>query len=132
MLSAQRIVMIDCPFIARPWSGGGTCCPFWDSSEYSDFSAARISYPSRTPPRAGFMSWWLPSWLPSLPSIDFALPSSIQRRFVSFALRRSLGHLFKPGQLDVQQIDSQIGSGYVQVRDLELNNDVCKHLPWMN
>ncbi|KAI0709250.1 hypothetical protein C8Q76DRAFT_654887 [Earliella scabrosa] len=63
------------------------------------------------------------SWLPSLPSIDFTLPSSIQKRFISFALRQSLGHLLKPGQLDVQQVDSQIGSGYVQVRDLELNNE---------
>lgn len=45
-------------------------------------------------------------------------------RFISFALKRSLGHLLKPGQLDFQQVDSQIGSGYVQIRDLELNNDV--------
>ena len=67
------------------------------------------------------------SWLPSLPSIDFTLPSSIQKRFISFALRQSLGHLLKPGQLDVQQVDSQIGSGYVQVRDLELNNEVSRH-----
>ncbi|PCH37996.1 hypothetical protein WOLCODRAFT_87760 [Wolfiporia cocos MD-104 SS10] len=70
------------------------------------------------------MSSWLNSWLPlSLPSIDLPLPSSIQRRFISFALKRSLGHLLKPGQLDVQQINSQIGSGYVQVRDLELDNN---------
>ncbi|OBZ75363.1 Autophagy-related protein 2 [Grifola frondosa] len=69
------------------------------------------------------MSWWSPSWLPALPSIDFSLPSGIQRRFISFALRKFLGHLLKPGQLDTQQVDAQIGSGYVQVRDLELNND---------
>ena len=69
------------------------------------------------------MSWWS-SWLPSLPTIDLSLPSGIQRRFISFALKRSLGHLLKPGQLDLQQVDSQIGSGYVQIRDLELNNDV--------
>ncbi|KAH9951459.1 hypothetical protein B0H21DRAFT_719094 [Amylocystis lapponica] len=36
---------------------------------------------------------------------------------------RSLGHFLKPGQLDIEQVDSQIGSGYVQVRDLELDND---------
>lgn len=69
------------------------------------------------------MSWWS-SWLPSLPTIDLSLPTGIQRRFISFALKRSLGHLLKPGQLDFQQVDSQIGSGYVQIRDLELNNDV--------
>lgn len=69
------------------------------------------------------MAWWSTSWLP-LPSIDFSLPSGIQRRFISFILKRSLGHLLKPGQFDVQQIDSQIGSGYVQVRDLELDYTV--------
>ncbi|RDX56759.1 hypothetical protein OH76DRAFT_1395891 [Lentinus brumalis] len=68
------------------------------------------------------------SWLPSLPAIDFSLPSSIQKRFISFALRQSLGHFLKPGQLDVQQVDSQIGSGYVQVRDLELNNEAINSL----
>jgi autophagy-related protein 2 len=70
------------------------------------------------------MSSWYSSWLPGLPSIDFALPSSIQRRFISFVLKKSLGHLLKPGQLDVHQIDSQIGSGYVQVKDVELDNEV--------
>ncbi|KAI0721077.1 hypothetical protein C8T65DRAFT_601842 [Cerioporus squamosus] len=68
------------------------------------------------------------SWLPSLPAIDFSLPSSIQKRFISFALRQSLGHFLKPGQFDVQQVDSQIGSGYVQVRDLELNNEAINAL----
>ncbi|KAI0374905.1 hypothetical protein BV20DRAFT_1032957 [Pilatotrama ljubarskyi] len=74
------------------------------------------------------MSPWSFSWLPSLPSLDFSLPSGIQRRFISFALRQSLGHLLKPGQLDVQQVDSQIGSGYVQVRDLELNDEAINSL----
>ena len=70
------------------------------------------------------MSPWNFSWLPSLPSIDFTLPSSIQRRFISFVLQNLLGNLVKPGQLDANQIDSQIGSGFVQVRDLELDNEV--------
>ncbi|TFY72678.1 hypothetical protein EVG20_g338 [Dentipellis fragilis] len=73
------------------------------------------------------MASWFPSWL-QLPSIDISLPSAIQRRFISFILKRSLGHLLKPGQLDVQQIDSQIGSGYVQVRDLELDHDAINAL----
>ena len=30
----------------------------------------------------------------------------------------------KPGQLDTQQVDAQIGSGFVQVRDVELENEV--------
>ncbi|KAI0082632.1 hypothetical protein K474DRAFT_1610655 [Panus rudis PR-1116 ss-1] len=74
------------------------------------------------------MSWWPSSWLPTLPSIDFTLPSSIQKRFISFALRQTLGHLLKPGQLDIQQIDSQIGSGYVQIRDVELDNQAINAL----
>ncbi len=71
------------------------------------------------------MSWWPSSWIPTLPAFDFSLPTSIQKRFISFALRQALGHLLKPGQLDIQQVDSQIGSGFVQVRDVELDNDVC-------
>ncbi|KAJ7109447.1 hypothetical protein C8R44DRAFT_937041 [Mycena epipterygia] len=67
------------------------------------------------------MSSWYSSWLPGLPSISF-VPASIQRRFISFVLKKSLGHLLKPGQLDINQIDSQIGSGYVQVNDLQLDS----------
>ncbi|KAG1782593.1 hypothetical protein EV702DRAFT_1232405, partial [Suillus placidus] len=68
------------------------------------------------------------SWFPGLPSFDYSLPSAIQRRFLSFVLKKSLGHLLKPGQLDLHQIDSQIGSGVVQVRDLELDDQVINKL----
>ncbi|KAG2144870.1 hypothetical protein BD769DRAFT_1661009 [Suillus cothurnatus] len=74
------------------------------------------------------MSTWYPSWFPELPSFDFSLPSAIQRRFLSFVLKKSLGHLLKPGQLDLHQIDSQIGSGVVQVRDLELDDQAINKL----
>ncbi|KAF8798079.1 hypothetical protein BYT27DRAFT_7203788 [Phlegmacium glaucopus] len=63
---------------------------------------------------------WYSSWIPELPNINFGIPG-IQGRFVSFVLKKSLGHFLKPGQLDYHQIDSQIGSGYVQINDLELN-----------
>ncbi|KAL5529268.1 hypothetical protein ACEPAG_5253 [Sanghuangporus baumii] len=71
------------------------------------------------------------SWLPftfdfSFP--DLAPPLSIQRRFISFILKRSLGHLLKPGQLDVNQIDAQIGSGFVEVKDLELDCNAINSL----
>ena len=71
------------------------------------------------------------SWLPL--NLDFKLPSlapplSLQRRFISFVLKRSLGHLLKPGQLDVVQIDAQIGSGFVEVKDLELDEAVSNVL----
>ncbi|KAG6376343.1 hypothetical protein JVT61DRAFT_2326 [Boletus reticuloceps] len=67
------------------------------------------------------MSSWYSSWFSGLPTFDFAVPSNIQRRFFSFLLRRTLGHFLKPGQLDLHQIDSQLGSGTVQVKDLELD-----------
>ncbi|KZV69486.1 hypothetical protein PENSPDRAFT_481043 [Peniophora sp. CONT] len=73
------------------------------------------------------MSWWRPSW-PSFPNFDFALPSNLQRRFISFLLKRSLGPFLKPGQLDVEQIDSQIGSGYLQVKDLEIDENAVNTL----
>ncbi|KAF8590435.1 hypothetical protein K439DRAFT_1657242 [Ramaria rubella] len=61
-----------------------------------------------------------PPWA-RFPSVS--LPTTIQRRFLSFVLKRSLGHLVKPGQLDPAQIDAQIGSGFVQVNDVELDHD---------
>lgn len=68
------------------------------------------------------------SWFPftfTLPSLQNITPSlSIQRRFVSFILKRSLGHLLKPGQLDINQIDAQIGSGSVEIKDLLLDESV--------
>lgn len=67
------------------------------------------------------MSSWYSSWFSGLPTFDFAVPSSIQRRFFSFLLRRTLGRFLKPGQFDLHQIDSQLGSGTIQVKDLELD-----------
>ncbi|KAG1832558.1 hypothetical protein DFJ58DRAFT_823126, partial [Suillus subalutaceus] len=55
------------------------------------------------------VSTWYPSWSSGLPSFDFSLPSAIQRRFLSF-------------------IDSKIGSGVVQVRDLELDDQAINKL----
>lgn len=55
----------------------------------------------------------------SLPSL--AAPSSIQRRFISFILKRSLGHFVKPGQLNADQIDAQIGNGVLEVKNVELD-----------
>ena len=69
------------------------------------------------------------SWFPfnlTLPSLqNLGPPLSIQRRFISFLLKRCLGHLLKPGQLDINQIEAQFGDGVVEVRDLELDNSVC-------
>ncbi|KAH9180656.1 hypothetical protein EDB89DRAFT_1840925 [Lactarius sanguifluus] len=66
------------------------------------------------------MSSWFPSWF-TLPTFDVSIFPNLQRKFVSFILKRFLGHLLKPGQLDVEQIDSAIGSGNVTINDLELD-----------
>ncbi|KAG8846022.1 autophagy- protein 2 [Serendipita sp. 411] len=69
----------------------------------------------------------------SLPS--FALPTSIQRRFVAFVLQKSIGHLVKPGQLDSTQVDAQLrlGNGVVKVEEVLLDeeaiNSFLKTLP---
>ncbi|KAH9063334.1 hypothetical protein EDB87DRAFT_1603168 [Lactarius vividus] len=66
------------------------------------------------------MSSWFPSWF-TLPTFDVSIFPNLQRKFVSFILKRFLGHLLKPGQLDIEQIDSAIGSGNVTINDLELD-----------
>lgn len=74
------------------------------------------------------MSSWYPSWFSGFPAFDFGVPASIQRRFFSFALRKTLGRFLKPGQLDLHQIDSQLGSGAVHVTDLELDEQAINEL----
>jgi autophagy-related protein 2 len=69
------------------------------------------------------MSWFL-SWLSGLPSVEIILPSNIQRRFISFALKKCLERILRQGQLDAHRVDSQIDSGYVQVKGVELDNEV--------
>lgn len=59
-----------------------------------------------------------------LPTFGIALPANIQRRFLSFVLKYFLGHLVKPGQLDDHKVDAQIGSGRVEIKDVELDDSV--------
>lgn len=59
-----------------------------------------------------------------LPTFGIALPANIQRRFLSFVLKYFLGHLVKPGQLDDHKIDAQIGSGRVEINDVQLDDVV--------
>ncbi|KAG6898364.1 hypothetical protein C0992_009039 [Termitomyces sp. T32_za158] len=70
------------------------------------------------------MFTWFSSWFPNLPSLNIPLPSSLQGRFISFVLKKSLGQFLKPGQLDFHQIESKIGSGFVQINDLQLDDQV--------
>lgn len=67
-----------------------------------------------------FFSW--PFSLPQLPSIS--LPANIQRRFLSYVLKRALGRFIKAGGLDVERIQAQISQGWVEIEGLEVDTDV--------
>lgn len=69
----------------------------------------------------------LPSFtsLPSLPS----LPQNIQRRFLSFVLRRSIGKFVKAGGLDAERIEGAIvgrGGGEVRLEGVTLDEEVSR------
>ena len=71
--------------------------------------------------------WSLPTFLtfpftlPSLPSIS--LPANVQRRFLSYVLKRTLGRFIKAG-FDVERIQAQIGDGRVEIDGLQLDEAV--------
>jgi autophagy-related protein 2 len=67
-----------------------------------------------------FLSW--PFSLPQLPSIS--LPANIQRRFLSYVLKRSLGRFVKEGSLDVERVQAQISQGWVEIENLEVDTAV--------
>lgn len=70
---------------------------------------------------------WLPSFLTlpislSLPSIS--LPANIQRRFLSYVLKRALGRFIIASGLDVERVQAQISQGLVELERLEINTEV--------
>ncbi|CAO1624586.1 unnamed protein product [Sympodiomycopsis kandeliae] len=67
-----------------------------------------------------FLSGW------ELPSISAyaSLSVALQRRVLSFLLRKIIGHLVKEGQLDWSQIEAGIVSGKLEIKDVELEPDV--------
>lgn len=69
---------------------------------------------------SNLFSW--PFTLPGLPSIS--LPANIQRRFLSYVLKRALGRFVKTGGLDVDRIQAQISEGWVEIQGLEVDTDV--------
>ncbi|WVR04987.1 hypothetical protein IAU60_001999 [Kwoniella sp. DSM 27419] len=62
-----------------------------------------------------------PFSLPSLPSIS--LPANIQRRFLSYVLKRALGRFVKDEALDADRIQAQISEGWLEIEGLELDTD---------
>ena len=69
------------------------------------------------------------SFLPIFPSFPFpSLPQSLQRRLLSFLLRKSLGSFVKGG-LDPEAIEADLSKGTVRVATLELENQVSISTP---
>ncbi|ORY21591.1 hypothetical protein BCR39DRAFT_553281 [Naematelia encephala] len=67
------------------------------------------------------------SWtLPYIPTIS--LPANIQRRFLSYVLKRALGRFVKAGGLDVERIQAQISEGWVEIEGLEVNTEEVNSL----
>jgi autophagy-related protein 2 len=75
-----------------------------------------------------FSFFRVPFSLPSFQLPSLSLPASIQSRFISFVLQKSLGHLVKPGQLDSNKVNAQLGNGLVEIHDVELDQQVHIHL----
>ncbi|WRT66888.1 uncharacterized protein IL334_003851 [Kwoniella shivajii] len=70
----------------------------------------------------------LPFTLPSLPSIS--LPANIQRRFLSYVLKRSLGRFVKGQALDAERIQAQLSEGWVELEGLEVDtNEINSLMP---
>lgn len=78
-------------------------------------------------------SYFLPSFLTGwdLSSVSaFSLSANLQKRILSYLLKRTLGHLVDGGQLDLEQIDAGIGSGRIEVRNVQLDAQaISRHLP---
>ncbi|KAH8920952.1 hypothetical protein BT69DRAFT_1283572 [Atractiella rhizophila] len=65
----------------------------------------------------------------SFPSL---LSTHLQRRFLSFLLKRALGKLVKGGEIEMDKVEADLGKGRVAVRDLEIEVGgelFTKHLP---
>ncbi|WVQ98559.1 hypothetical protein IAU59_005685 [Kwoniella sp. CBS 9459] len=62
----------------------------------------------------------LPFSLPALPSIS--LPANIQRRFLSYILKRYLGGFVKHEALNADRIQAQISEGWVEIEGLEVDS----------
>uniref|UniRef100_V5EVI6 Autophagy-related protein 2 n=1 Tax=Kalmanozyma brasiliensis (strain GHG001) TaxID=1365824 RepID=V5EVI6_KALBG len=69
-------------------------------------------------------SYFLPSFLTgwNLASVSpFSLSANLQKRILSYLLKRTLGHLVDGGQLDLAQIDAGIGSGRIEIHNVRLD-----------
>ncbi len=78
-------------------------------------------------------SYFLPSFLTGwdLSAVSaYSLSANLQKRILSYLLKRTLGHLVDGGHLDLAQIDAGIGSGRIEVRNIQLHAEaINRQLP---
>ncbi|KAL0071357.1 autophagy-related protein 2 [Marasmius tenuissimus] len=73
---------------------------------------------------------WL-SWLTTLPSSIaqyWSLPFNIQNRFARYACKKFVEDLVRPGFIREDELNAQIESDLVQLRDFELNHQALNNL----
>ncbi|EJT98304.1 hypothetical protein DACRYDRAFT_110744 [Dacryopinax primogenitus] len=75
---------------------------------------------------SSFWNWY--SYIPSIRLPSFNVPAQIQNRLLSFAIRRSIGHLLKRGGVEIDKLDTQVGRGWVEVKDVELEEEAINAL----
>lgn len=76
---------------------------------------------------ASFLPSFMTGWdFPAFPALP--LSANLQKRLLSYILKRTLGHLVKGGQLDLDQIDAGIGSGRVEIRNVQLDAQAVQNL----
>ncbi|KAJ3015495.1 autophagy- protein 2 [Thoreauomyces humboldtii] len=68
------------------------------------------------------------------PFSGWAIPQSLQKRLLKFLLKRAIGQ-FLAAEINLDQLDVQLGNGQVVLKDLELNldilNNLCADLPFI-
>ncbi|ODO11399.1 hypothetical protein I350_00178 [Cryptococcus amylolentus CBS 6273] len=70
----------------------------------------------------------IPFALPSLPSIS--LPANIQRRFLSYVLKRTLGRFVLHQALDAERIQAQVSAGQVELEELQVDSaEINSYIP---
>ena len=110
---------------SEPKGVSGSCYPLGVACQ-----ALRSQYLNNDPHAMVYLPTFLSSWsFPSFPPIS--LPASIQRRFLSYVLKRTLGRYVRAGGLDVDRIQAQISDGWVEIEGLEVD-EVVSNTPSSN
>jgi len=66
-----------------------------------------------------YNGWPFTGW-----SLNIAIPATIQKRLLTFLLRKALGQ-FLAEDLDLNNLEVQLGKGFLSLKELELNVEVC-------